>query len=132
MLDLFKDEIPELDKLVTLIRQMLVNPRYSLEDIKEEIIKHISEQKGIHPDDDDKLGEACSVACNAVDDRIDELDETEINCNRIREYIKSFQSYNGYNRLITDFQGHITDHERQILISDGKRLFVSEITEHWT
>lgn len=85
MLELFKDEIPKLEKLVVVIRQMISNPKYTLEDIREEIVDHISECKGIHPDDDEKLGDAFSVAYNAVDNLIDDLEESDTNYKRIKD-----------------------------------------------
>lgn len=34
MLELFRDEIPEIDTLTTLIRQVLLDPKYDLEEIR--------------------------------------------------------------------------------------------------
>ena len=43
MLELFKGEIPEIDKLVVLIQKKIDSPKYTLEDIKNVIYDHISE-----------------------------------------------------------------------------------------
>jgi hypothetical protein len=131
MLELFIEDIPRLDKLTIVVQQMIRNPKYSLEDIREEIVDHISDCKEIHPDDYEKRGEASSVAYNVVDNLIDDLEENETNYNRIKDYIRSYHSYNGFNRLIVDFGGIVPDEERKRLVDEGRRLFVPEITEHW-
>lgn len=131
MLEVFKDEIPELDKLVDLIRQMVADPKYDLEDIREAVRDHIIEYKEIDPADEEKLGEADCTAYNVIDNLIDELEESEANYERIRDYIRSYHSYNGFNRLIVEFGGFMTDSERRALIEEGKRIFVSELTQHW-
>jgi hypothetical protein len=131
MLELFKDEIPKIEKLRIVIEQMIRNTKYSLEDIREEIVDHISECQEIHPDDYEKLGEASSVAYNVIDNLIDDLEETETNCKRIKDYIGYYHSYNGFNRLIVDFEEIVTDEEKRRLIDEGRRIFVSELTEHW-
>ena len=131
MLELFKDEIPNLGKLISVIEKMVENPRTDLEEIREVISDHIIEENEIPPDDDDKQRDAMSISYNALDDLIDELEVSELNSKRIMKYISGYHSYNGYNRLITDFQSLLTETERARLISEGKRIFVSDITEHW-
>ena len=131
MLDSFRDEIPNVDDLVAVIKEMIHDPQYSLEDVREKIVDHVSDHKGIHADNDEKLSEVNSTAYNAIDDLIEELQEDEINCKRIRDYISSYHSYSGFNRIIIDFKDFMTDKERRQLVDDGKRIFVSEITEHW-
>ena len=132
MLDIFKDEIPQLAKLTTTINQMLLNPKYSLEDIRETIRDHIVDLEVIDLQNDEKIGDADSTAFNAVDTLIQELEENDTNCNRIKDYITGYRSYHGFNRLVVDFQDFLTDIERKHLIAEGKRIFRSDITEHWT
>ena len=51
MLELFKGEIPEIDKLVVLIQKKINSPKYTLEDIKDVIYDHISEHKELDDQD---------------------------------------------------------------------------------
>lgn len=129
-LELFKDEIPKINKLAVEIRQMLSNSKYDLTDIREYICDHILDFIENH-DDDEKLSEVVSVSYNVIDNLIDVLEESATNCNRIKDYISYYESYNGYNRLITDFNSLLTETERVRLINKGKMLFGSDITEHW-
>lgn len=131
MFELFKDEIPSLDKLSVVIRQMILDKKYSLEEIRKNVVDHISEHKGISSQDYDKMGEASSTACDVIDNLIDDLQVDKTNFKRIRDYIASYHSYNGFNRIISDFDSYMTDEERKRLIEEGKKIFVPEITEHW-
>ena len=131
MLELFKDEIPKLNELMVVVRQMILNEKCSLEEIRDEIADHISEHKEIDPDDQDSIGEASSTAHNAIDNLIDDLEVNEPNFKRIRDYITSYHSYNGFNKSISDFGSYLTDTERNHLIENGKDIFVSELTEDW-
>ena len=129
MLELFKGEIPEIDKLVVLIQKKIDSPKYTLEDIKDVIYDHISEHKEL--DDQDDYDEAESTAFNAVNKLIDDLEVNVTNYKRIKKYISSYHSYNGFNRLIVDFQMFLTKKELLDLIDQGIRIFGSDITEHW-
>jgi hypothetical protein len=130
VLELFRDEIPELNELAVAIRAMLSNSRLNLEDVRECITDHLATFQG-DCDDDEKLREAGSVAYDVVDILIADLEEDETNHRRIKNYISSYHSYNGFNRLIVDFHGFVSDEERKRLIDEGRRIFVSELTEHW-
>lgn len=64
MLEMFRDEIPDFETLAGLIGQMIGDPKYDLEDIREAIRDHIVECRAIPDDDDEKHGEADSLAYN--------------------------------------------------------------------
>ena len=129
MLELFKGEIPEIDKLVVLIQKKIDSPKYTLEDIKGVIYDHISEHKEL--DDQDDYDKAESTAFNAVNNLIDDLEVNVTNYKRIKKYISFYHSYNGFNRLIVDFQMFLNKKELLRLIDQGIRIFGSDITEHW-
>ena len=129
MLELFKGEIPEIDKLFVLIQKKIDSPKYTLEDIKDVIYDHISEHKKL--DDQDNYDKAESVAFNAINNLIDDLEVNVTNYKRIKKYISSYHSYNGFNRLIVDFQMFLNKKELLRLIDQGIRIFGSDITEHW-
>ena len=129
MLELFKGEIPEIDKLVVLIKKKIDNPKYSLEDIKDVIHDHISEHKKLYNKVDYNKEE--STAFNALNNLIDDLEVNVTNYKRIKEYLLSYHSYNGFNRLIIDFQMFLNKRELLHLIDHGTIIFGSDKTEHW-
>jgi hypothetical protein len=129
MFELLKEEIPEIDKLVILIQKKIGNKKNTLEDIKDMICDHISEHKGSKNRHDYNKNE--SLAFNAVDKLIDELEVNVTNYKRIKEYISSYHSYNGFNRLIVDFQMFLTKRELLHLIDHGTIIFGSDRTGHW-
>jgi hypothetical protein len=131
MLELFQNEIPKLSELTVVLQKLINNSKFTIEEIREVIFDHILECREIPFDDDDKVSEAASLAHTAIDDLINNLEVNKTNYKRIKDYISSYHSYNGFNRLIVDFEGIIPDEERNRLIKDGKRIFVSGITEHW-
>jgi len=129
MLRLFKEEIPEIDKLVALIKKKIGNTRCSLEDIKDVIYDHISHHKELKkPDDYDK---AESTAFHAVNNLIDDLEVNVTNYKRIKEYISSCHSYNAFNRLIFDFQMFLNKRELLHLIDHGTIIFGADKTRNW-
>jgi hypothetical protein len=129
MLELFKGEIPEIDKLVVFIKKKINSPKYSLEDIKDVIHDHISEHKKLyHKVDYDKEE---STAFNALNNLIDDLEVNVTNYKRIKKYISSYHSYNGFNRLIVDFQMFLNKKELLRLIDHGTIIFGADKTEHW-
>jgi hypothetical protein len=111
MLELFKGKIPEIDKLVVLIQKKINSPRYTLEDIKDVICDHISEHKVFDGQDD--CDKAESTAFNAINNLIDDLEVNVTNYKRIKEFLLSYHSYNGFNRLIVDF--HMFLNKRELL-----------------
>jgi hypothetical protein len=129
MLELFKGEIPEIDKLVVLIQKKIDSPKYSLEDIKDVIYDHISE----HKEHDKKVDydKAESAAFNAVNNLIDDLEVNITNYKRIKEYLSSYHSYSGFNRLIIDFHMFLNKRELLHLIDHGTIIFGADKTEHW-
>jgi hypothetical protein len=129
MLELFKGEIPKIDKLVVLIQKKIDSPKYTLEDIKNVIYDHISEHKKL--DDQDNYDKAESVAFNAINNLIDDLEVNVTNYKRIKKYISSYHSFNGFNRLIIDFQMFLNKKELLRLIDHGTIIFGSDKTEHW-
>jgi len=129
MLELFKGEIPEIDKLFVLIQKKIDSPKYTLENIKDVIYNHISEHKKL--DDQDNYDKAESVAFNAINNLIDDLEVNVTNYKRIKKYISSYHSYNGFNRLIIDFQMFLNKKELLRLIDHGTIIFGSDKTEHW-
>jgi hypothetical protein len=129
MLDLFKGEIPEIDKLVVLIKKKISSPKYTLEDIKDVIYDHIAEHK--ETDDRDDYDKAESMAFNAVNNLIDDLEVNVTNYKRIKEYLSSYHSYNGFNRLVVDFQMFLNKRELLHLIDHGTIIFGVDKTEHW-
>jgi len=129
MLELFKGEIPEIDKLVGFIKKKIDSPKYSLEDIKDVIHDHISEHKKLYNKVDYDKEE--STAFNALNNLIDDLEVNVTNYKRIKEYLLSYHSYNGFNRLIIDFQMFLNKRELLHLIDHGTIIFGSDKTEHW-
>jgi hypothetical protein len=129
MLELFKGEIPEIDKLFVLIQKKIDSPKHTLEDIKDVIYDHISEHKKL--DDQDNYDKAESVAFNAINNLIDDLEVNVTNYKRIKKYISSYHSFNGFNRLIIDFQMFLNKKELLRLIDHGTIIFGSDKTEHW-
>jgi hypothetical protein len=129
MLELFKGKITEIDKLIVLIQKKVDSPKYTLEDIKEVIYDHISEHKKL--DDQADYDKAESTAFNAVNNLIDDLEVNMTNYKRIKEYLLSYHSYNGFNRLIIDFQMFLNKRELLHLINHGTIIFGANKTEHW-
>jgi hypothetical protein len=129
MFESFKGEIPEKDKLVVLIQKKICNTRYSLEDIKDMIYTHISAHKGIDGQTDHDKAEA--IAFNAVNNLIDDLEVNMTNYKRIKEYLLSCHSYNGFNRLIFDFQMFLNKRELLHLIDHGTIIFGVDKTRNW-
>jgi len=129
MFESFKGEIPEKDKLVVLIQKKICNTRYSLEDIKDMIYTHISAHKGIDDTADHDKAEA--IAFNAVNNLIDDLEVNMTNYKRIKEYLLSYHSYNGFNRLIFDFQMFLNKRELLHLIDHGTIIFGVDKTRNW-
>jgi dGTP triphosphohydrolase len=129
MLELFKGEIPEIDKLVIFIKKKIDSPKYSLEDIKDVIHDHISEHNQLYHKVDYAKEE--STAFNALNNLIDDLEVNVTNYKRIKEYLLSYHSYNGFNRLIIDFQMFLNKRELLHLIDHGTIIFGSDKTEHW-
>ncbi|MFA5322650.1 MAG: hypothetical protein WC373_08240 [Smithella sp.] len=129
MLELFKGEIPEIDKLVVLIQKKINSPKCSLEDIKDMIYDHISEHKELNAQNDYDKAEA--TAFNAVNNLIDDLEVNLTNHKRIKEYLSSYHSYNGFNRLIFDFQMFLNKRELLHLIDHGTIIFGTDKTKDW-
>jgi len=129
MLELFKGEIPETDKLVVLIQKKINSPKYTLEDIKDMIYDHISEHKKLKNQADYNRTEA--AAFNAVNNLIEDLEVNITNYKRIKDYLLSYHSFNGFNRLIIDFQMFLNKRELLHLIDHGTIIFGADKTEHW-
>jgi hypothetical protein len=126
MLALFKGEIPEIDKLNRLLQKMIDKKKCTLEDIKDTIYDHIAEHKKFH----DKA-KADSMAFNAMDKLIDDLEMNITNYKRIKDYMASYHSYSAFNRLILDFQMFLTKRELLHLIDHGTIIYGTDRTEHW-
>ncbi|ESP62921.1 hypothetical protein SMITH_575 [Smithella sp. ME-1] len=129
MLELFKGEIPEIDKLVVLIQKKTDGPKNTLEDIKDVILDHIAEHEVL--DKKDAYDKAETIAFRAVNSLIDDLEVNTTNYKRIKEYISSYHSYNAFNRLIVDFQMFLTKRELLHLIDHGTIIFGADKTNHW-
>lgn len=129
MLELFKGEIPEIDKLGVLIQKKIENPKNTLEDIKDAIYDHTIEHKAI--DKKDSYDKAEAIAFSAVNSLIDDLEVNATNYKRIKEFISSYHSYNAFNRLIVDFQMFLTKRELLHLIDHGTIIFGADKTNHW-
>jgi hypothetical protein len=129
MLELFKEKIPEIDKLVVLVQKKINSPKYTLEDIKDVIYDHISEHKELNKKIDHDKAE--STAFNAVNNLIDDLEVNVTNYKRIKKYISSYHSYNGFNRLIVDFQMFLNKREILHLMDHGTIIFGADKTKHW-
>ena len=130
MLRPFKDDLPNPAEVAVEIERLLLDSKYGLRGIREYIRDHILEFRGDH-DDDNVISEADTISYNVIDNLIDILDENETNYKHIKDYISFYYSYTGFNRLIMDFQGFMSDQERRHLIGKGKRIFVPELTAHW-
>ena len=131
MLEMFKDEIPKLAELVVEIEDMISDPDKSLEDIREAILEHITVQSNMTDDDYESMGEASSTAYGAIDVLIDQLEENELNAKRLLEYLASYHSYPGFNRVIMSFDKYIPRGQRNRLLKEGKRIFIKKLTKHW-
>ena len=129
MLELFKGEIPEIDKLNILVQKMIDRQKYTLEDIKEVIYDHIAEHKELNNKADYEKAE--SMAFNAVNNLIDDLEVNITNYKRIKEYLSSYHSFSGFNRLIIDFQMFLNKRELLHLIDHGTIIFGADKTQHW-
>ena len=129
MLESFKEEIPEIDKLVGLIQKKINSPKYRLEDIKDLIYDHISAHKELYDHADYDKVEA--TAFNAVNDLIDNLEVNITNYKRIKYYLLYYHSYNGFNRLIVDFQMFLNKREILHLIDHGTIIFGADKTKQW-
>ena len=88
MLELFKGEIPETDKLVVLIQKKIDSPKNTLEDIKDVIFDHIAEHEVL--DKKDAYDKSETIAFSAVNSLIDDLEVNTTNYKRIKEYISSY------------------------------------------
>jgi hypothetical protein len=129
MLELFKGKIPEKDKLVVLIQKKIDSPKYTLEDIKDMIYAHIcAHQKFDNKADHDK---AECTAFNAVNNLIDDLEVNITNYKRIKDYLLSYHAYNGFNRLIIDFQMFLNKRELLHLIDHATIIFGADKTKQW-
>jgi hypothetical protein len=129
MLESFKGEIPELDKLVVLIQKKIDSPKHTLEDIKDMIYAHISAHKEFNNKADYNKAECTSF--NAVNSLIDDLEVNMTNYKRIKDYLLSYHSYNGFNRLIFDFQMFLNKRELLHLIDHGTVIFGADKTRNW-
>ncbi len=128
----YTNQIPKCDTLEIAINQMVINEKYSLEDIKEAIDDHISEHTNIHSDDYENFGEASLTAEDMINFIIDWLDTSEASYKRIRDYIDTYHSWDGYNKLLMgDYEKYLFGDERQRLIAKGRKIFVSDITDEW-
>lgn len=129
MLEPFHKEIPEIDKLVATLQKKIASPKYSLEDIKDVIYDHISAHKELDAQTD--YDKAESTAFNAVNSLIDDLEVNLNNYKRLKEYLSACHSYNGFNRLIFDFQMFLTKRELLHLIDHGTTIFGADKTRNW-
>jgi hypothetical protein len=129
MLELFKGKIPETDNLVVLIQRKINSSKYTLEDIKDVIYEHMCAHKGIDCKTDSKKAEA--MAFDAVNNLIDDLEVNVTNYKRITDYLLSYHSYNGFNRLIFDFQMFLNKRELLHLIDHGTIIFGADKTKNW-
>ena len=128
----FNDQVPKYDILEVVVNQMVINEKCSIEDIKGKIVDHISEHTRIQQDDYENIGEALSIAEDMINFIIDWLDASETSYTRIRNYIKKYHSWNGYNKLLMDdYVKFLLGEDRPKLIAEGREIFVSEITDLW-
>jgi len=135
MLESFEDEIPNLDKLVARISKMLEDPSIDLEDIQEEIYEHIMREKDAWSKSgeeiDEIMDEAMSIAFNAGEDLIYDLEVNELNFNRLMKYIQEADCYNAYDKLFWDFDEFMSKSERKKLLEKARKIFDEEITKNW-
>jgi len=131
MLESFRSEIPNINKLVEEIRRMLSSTPTSLEEITEQIFDHIVGESDFEINEEKKERTAMLTATNATADIIDELEVNDTNFRRLKEYIKSYDDYNAFNRVIANFEGYMPASERRTIIERGKKLFAKELTEYW-
>jgi hypothetical protein len=129
MLELFKGKIPEIDKLIVLVQKKIDSPKYTLEDIKDVIYDHISGHKEFNKKTD--YDKAEFTAFTAVNNLIEDLEVNVTNYNRIKKYISSYHSYNGFNRLIVDFQMFLNKREILHLIDHGTIIFGADKAKPW-
>lgn len=131
--DRFKDEIPEFDKLIIEIQQMVRNPKSTLIEIQKMIPDHfIRYGVDIDPDIiDEKYLDAIAMAHYITIDLLLYLEVNETNYKRIRDYTYDYSVYEGFDVLIMNFRDIISEDERKQLIEDGKKRFFSAKTKHW-
>jgi hypothetical protein len=130
-LKFYQNEIPEIDKLIAVIQQMIRDSKYMLEDIVQEIIDHITNYSETNSADSDKFNDSSLTAYSVIENLIGVLEVNDLNCQRIRNFVYFFESYTGYDRLILDFKNFLSESERKQLIKDGKMIFGSNGTEDW-
>jgi hypothetical protein len=135
MLERFKDEIPNLERLVARISKMLNDPSIDLEDIREEIYEHIMREKETGSESEEELeeiaDEALLIAFNAVDDLIYDLEVNKLNFKRLMKYIRETHCYAAYDRLFWEFGEFMSESERKDLLEKARKIFVKEITKNW-
>jgi len=138
MLQQLKDKIPSFDRLLRRLSVMIVDPSISLGSIYSEILGHIVghyeviEEEGNYADCDLERDPA-SISLDAINFIIRDLPVSRENCERIIDYLKTgYPSWDGYNRLITEFSSVLDSSELKALITEGRSNFDAGSTAHWT
>lgn len=125
------DEIPDWERLSFQINKWIAGTNLDLEELEEVIFKHICEYYALNVDEDFYEGaegiKAHNMAWSALQDVISELDTTEINCERLKQYIWSFDCYHSYQQLICNFQDFLSPEEREEINSKAKEIFIPGI-----
>jgi len=129
MRSVFSDNIPKWPEFAPKLRTALADHRRGLEEIAELISDHIRE---CQQDDCDECDDAWTTAFGAVEGIIEQLPVDDTNLKRLLDYIQSVDSFNAYDRLLTDFSHLMADETRSDLAKKGDQIFVPEAVSHWS
>lgn len=124
--DVFIEDVPAWHELEPKLRQWLSDPGLDLSDIRELIYDHIFECSV-----EEEKSEAMNRAFMVIDGLIENLPVDEMNCERLKAYIMEFDSFEAYDRLLTDYREFLTAEEYERILAEGKRIFIPEVTSHW-
>ena len=115
----------KIGEFITSVEGMIEDPNISLEDIKEKLIKHFTENKGLNLDEGSYWDHWC------MEGLIKDLDVNQVNYERILSLISWYHSLAGFERLIFDFNDFVSKEQRDEVIDIGTSIFSSHSTENW-
>jgi hypothetical protein len=130
----FSEDVPAWERLEPQLREWLGDSKLELDDIRERIFEYIQEQLNhgkFGEEWADAESEAMNRAFSVVDGLIENLPVDEVNCQRLKAYIKEMDCLAAYDRLLTDYRGFLSVEEHKQILAKGKRCFVPEVTADW-
>ncbi len=130
----FSEDVPDWERLEPQLRGWLHDSSLDLSDIRERIYDYIHEQldrEATGLGSDDAASESMNRSFVVIDSLIRNLPVDEMNCRRLTAYIKEMDCLEAYDRLLTDFQGFLSDEERRRILAKGKWCFEPWATAAW-